>query len=133
MSTVVGDCQDCIISVPNNNPLSLKYSIDIQQGINLIIKHRGHVNGYYPSNQQSIQRVPIAPGGNLTIGGAEPPTSVLISTDQLVQVTVIRGTLSTVFNVNQLFVCDDAAMTNVIVANPSDATTNANVLIAYTA
>jgi len=126
--TVAGTCTDCIINVPNDGPLSLKFKVDIQEGINHLIKHRGQVNGYYPSSELSIQSLQIAPTGSYS--PLQSPTSLLVGTDTPVQVTLFRGTISFVLSVNQLLIIDDS-FTSMSITNPS-ATDVANVLLAFT-
>jgi hypothetical protein len=128
MSEVVGTCADCIISVPNAKPLSLKYSMEVVQGTNLVLQNRGTAHGYYPSNLQSVQRMELAAAATYSPGVA--PDSLLITTDSPVQVTVVRGTVSTVFNVNSMLFLDDTSITNFMVSNAG--TTTANLFICYT-
>lgn len=129
MSTVVGTCTDCIVSVPNANPLSLKYTVEVQQGINRLIKNRGTVSGYYPANDQSVQYLVIAAAGSYSPNAST--TSLVISTDIPLQVTITRQLASTTFNVNQLLILDDT-VTSFLITNPS-VTTVANVFVAFTA
>jgi hypothetical protein len=134
MSDVVGTCTDCIISVPNAKPLSLKYSMEVVQGTNLVLQNRGTAHGYYPSNLQSVQRMELAAGATYSPGTAID--SLLIATDIAVQVTIVRGTISTVFVVNTMLFLDDTSITNFMVSNPGATTPTpgptANLFICYT-
>jgi hypothetical protein len=129
MSSVVGSCGDCIISVPNASPLSLKFKVDIQEGLNHIIKHRGLANGYYPTlTGLSVQQIQIAASGSYS--PAQTCSSLLISTDTPVTLTLNNESVAITITVSQLFIIDQA-FTSFTLVNTS-ATSPANLIVAFT-
>lgn len=124
---VVGTCTDCIISVPNNSPLSLKYKVTVQEGINHVIKHKGDVIGYYPCSSTNVQGLSLAPGA--TYAPTQSATSLLVATDAPVQLTIFRDLVAFTVTVNQLYIMDDA-VTRFSITNTSS-TVTANVFLSY--
>jgi hypothetical protein len=128
-SEVVGSCSDCIISVPNASPLSLKFKVDIQEGINHLIKHRGLVNGYYPTTTGlSVQQLTIAESGSYSPG--QTCSALILSTNSPIQLTLVNGGISMTVTVNQLFIID-SPFTSFSLTNPST-TEQANVVLGFT-
>jgi len=127
-SEVIGTCGDCIISVPNASTLSLKFKVDIQEGVNHLIRHRGLVNGYYPTTNESVQNLTIATSGSYSPG--QSCTALLVSTDSPVQLTLNNGSIAMTITVNQLFIIDQS-FTSFVLTNTST-TEVANVILAFT-
>jgi hypothetical protein len=125
---VVGTCTDCIISVPNNSTLSLKYKVSVQEGINHVIKNKGEVNGYYPCSTTNVQGLTLAPGA--TYAPTQSATSILLSVDAPVQLTIFRDLVAFTVTVNQLFIMDDS-ITRFSITNTSS-TVTANLFLGYT-
>lgn len=127
MSTVVGTCTDCIVSLPAQPPTSMKFSVSVTEGFNSILKRVGTVNGIYPSASMALDGPTLAPGASYAIGATK---SLCIGTSAPLQVTVTVGSITMTFNVNSLLILDDA-YTSVRITNPST-TINAVVALFYT-
>src|SRR6266702_7412661 len=101
MSTVVGTCTDCIVSLPVQPSTSMVFEVSISEGIKSVIKRLGVARGYYPADNLSSLALSLAPGGAYTVG---PFTSLLVTTDTPVQVTVVIAGQAMTFNVNSLLI-----------------------------
>lgn len=123
MSTVVGTCEDCIVSLPVQPSTSMVFEVQVSEGIRSVIKRLGFARGYYPADNVGSSGLALAPGGSYSTG---PVTSLLVSTDQPIQVTVSVAGQAMTFNVKSLLILDDA-YDSVTVTNPGAATQNAQV------
>lgn len=129
MSTVVGTCTDCIVSLPPIPPRSLSLVVKASVGNNLIRRQVGDFQGFYPANNVSEQVVQLAPAsafGPVTTGCK----SLMVATDKPVTVSVTKGGVTSVLTVNSVLVLDDAYDTFTV--SNSGMTANANVSIFYT-
>lgn len=129
MSTVVGTCTDCIVSLPAQPATSLVFQVNVSEGIRGVIKQLGLARGHYPADNIGSTSFALAPGGSYTVG---PVTAVFVSTNQPIQVTVSIAGQAMTFNVNSLLILDDA-YDSVTIANPSAATANAQIGLYTTA
>ncbi|BAG41642.1 hypothetical protein [Ralstonia phage phiRSL1] len=128
MTTVVGDCADCIISVPNNSLLSMVYRVSVDEGQNHLIRHRGNVNGYYPAQSVSAQGITLAAGSSHTVNVST--SSILVSTNTPLQMSLVQaGVTVTTMTVRQLMIVDDAFSSFTLTNN---GTTDATIFLAYT-
>jgi len=129
MSDVVGTCGDCIISVPNASPNSLKFSVSVDEGVNKIIKHRANVSGYYPTaTGLSVQSITLEPSGTYSPG--LPVSALLISCNAPIQATLVSNGVSITLPVNQLLSMD-SGFDSVSVTNVST-TDNVQITLAFT-
>lgn len=126
---VVGTCTDCIISLPPQPKTSMKFSIEVSEGFNAVIKRVGTVIGYYPSDNVTTESVQLTPGSSYTwIQGFG---AVCIGTSLPVQATTAFNTIVNTFNIQSVFVSDQG-FTSITITNPLNATQTANVAIFYT-
>lgn len=123
-------CKDCcIVSIPAYPQSGLQYQISVNQGQNLVLKSLGTSLGYYPADMITSTGIPMAPGSTWVSGASA--SSVLIITDQPLQVTLASESITQTLNVNQLLLVDDV-YDSVTIQNPSTATETANVSVFYT-
>jgi hypothetical protein len=125
MSTVVGTCTDCIVSLPVQPKTSLVFAVAVSEGMNGVIKQLGTFRGYYPSDNLSSQSLELTPGSTFTTGKV---TAVCIKTNQPLQVTTMTGGVGMTFNVNSLMILDDS-YDSLEITNPSGATVTAQVAL----
>lgn len=129
MSTVVGDCTDCIVSLPAIPKRSLSLVVKASVGLNLIRRQVGDFQGFYPADNVSDQAVQLAPSG--VFGPvATGFKSLMIATDQPLQVSVTKAGVTSILTVNSVLVLD-GAVDAFTVTNPST-TLTANASILYT-
>lgn len=125
------NCPDCcIISVPVPPKTGLGVTVEITEGRNLIRTRVGYVNHIYHSDSMGEASLTLTPGESYTITSL---TSLFVSTDQPVNVTIIAdGVSATLGVVRMLFI--DNAYDKVIIENPATVAseTNARVLVAFT-
>lgn len=128
MSAIAYPCG--IISVPAHSRTSMRYEVQVEQGINLVTKKVGQQAAYVPSSGIGIEQVELAAGKSFI---SPAVTSVCVMTDTPVQVTVVSGTVTMTFVVNSVLVLDDN-YSSVTVSNPNAApsTIVAHVSVFYT-
>jgi hypothetical protein len=120
MSTVVGTCTDCIVSLPAQPITSLKFKIVAQQGNGGIIRTLGTYNAYYPAaNISSEQLIVLAESGTFSpvLPTALKALSVYVSGGP-VTVALTKGEIVSTLTVNTILIVDDA-YTAVTITNPS--------------
>jgi hypothetical protein len=120
MSTVVGTCTDCIVSLPTQPLTSLKFKIVAQQGMGGIIRTLGTYNAYYPAaNISSEQLIVLAESGTFApvLPSALKALSVYV-TGGPVTVALTNGEVVSTLTVNTILIVDDA-YTAVAITNPS--------------
>jgi hypothetical protein len=104
MSTVVGDCQDCIVSLPVVSTTSMKLSVQVSMGYNLLLRRVGTYNQVYANDQTLDTFVEIAASGNYAIPNG---TQVFfLSVSAPVTVTAVIETISYTFPVQSLLILD---------------------------
>jgi hypothetical protein len=106
MSTppVVGTCQDCIISVPITTKSSMRLSVQVTMGNNLLLRNVGTYNQIYPNDQVLDTFVEIAASGNYSIPLG---TQVFfLSVSAPVTVTAVINSMLYTFPVQSLLILD---------------------------
>ena len=127
MSTVVGSCEDCIVSLPAqpNTAVNLRVQTSVSNG--LVIRQTGAYQQSY-ANAQSIDLfVQIAESGNYAIPGGTEFLFIRVSAP--VQVTAQVAGVSMTFNVQAMLILD-TAYTAVQISNPST-TQTVNMNLTY--
>ena len=127
--TTIGTCTDCIITLPPQPKTSMKFSIEVSEGFNAVIKRVGTVIGYYPSNNLATESVQLTPGSSYTWN--QGFGSVCIGTSLPLQMTTAFNTVVNTFNIQSVFVSDQG-FTSITLTNPSTATQTAKIAIFYT-
>jgi len=128
MSTVVGDCQDCIVSLPTIPQRSMSIQVKALVGNKLIRRSVGDFQGFYPADNVSEQTLSLAP--NISFTGPKI-AALMIATDQPVTLVLTKDAVVVTLTVNSLFVCD-SGYDSFVITNPQAATENANVSAVYT-
>lgn len=101
----IGDCNDCIISLPDVPKTSIKFNIDIQNGYNSIIKEVGAANGYYPSENLANESIEIQPGQNYQ--QSQQINALCVSTNTPIVLILTTSSSTITLNVNQVIILDD--------------------------
>lgn len=134
MSTVVGTCTDCIVTLPVQPNTSMRYSVVVTEGNNLILKNRGQIDAVYASNTLGAEHVTLGPQQQYT--WSQPFSSLCIGTDQPVQVSLMTAVSTVVFTVTKLLIIDQQFI-GLSILNPASDTTvpvgpTANVALYFT-
>lgn len=131
MSTppVVGNCTDCIVDLPQTDPISMKLEVYVSNGFKGVIRRIGTFTGYYPTPAVAQHSAALAPGD--IYNSTTAVTALFVATTQPVTVSVTKATVTQTFTVNRLLILDDS-YDSFSITNPGTATETANVTLDYT-
>ncbi|WP_391857908.1 hypothetical protein, partial [Vibrio cidicii] len=119
--TVVGTCQDCIVSVPPAPPASLRFRLNVVEGQNLVLKQVGTLSSIYPASGVGAIGQRLTPTTSMTLG---PVQGLAIATTAPLTVEVTTPTaVNITFNVNTMLVLDDK-YTAVVITNSAPVAAN---------
>lgn len=116
MTTVVGTCTDCIVTLPVQPTTSLRYSVVVTEGNNLVLKNRGTIEAVYASNTLGSEHLTLTPQQQYS--WSQSFTSLCISTDQPIQVSLKTAVSTVVFTVTKVLVIDQPFI-GVTILNPA--------------
>ena len=122
------DC-DCIVSLPAVPKTSLSFSVNVEEGNNLVRSHVGFFRSTYPSENLAEMGIVLNAGDAYTLSNV---STLCVSTNTPLQVTVRVADSLYTFNVNKMLLLDDT-YDAVTIANPAPVGgVSATVFIAYT-
>jgi hypothetical protein len=116
MSTVVGTCADCIVSLPPQPTHAVNLRIQTNVSDNLVIRETGAYQQSYANAQSTDLFVSIAASGNYAIPSGTQFLFLRVSSP--VAVTAVVAGVSMTFNVNTFLVLD-TSYDAIQVTNPS--------------
>lgn len=128
MSTVIGTCTDCIVSLPVQPTNSLVFTVGIKECNNLVLKRIAQFDLNYPATDITETGVNLAPSGSYTISKV---TALCVHTSAPVQVTVSLAGNALTFNVNNVLVLDAPYDSVTILNQAASGGATANVFVAY--
>jgi hypothetical protein len=116
MSTVVGTCTDCIVSLPAQPTHAVNLRVQTSTSDNLIIRETGAYQQSYANAQSTDLFVAIAPSGNYAIPSGTQFLFLYASAP--VQVLAIDSGVTQTLNVNTFLILD-SAYSSIQISNPS--------------
>lgn len=126
MSTVVGNCGDCIVSLPAQSTHAVNLRVQTSVSDNLVIRETGAYQQSYVNDQSTDLFVQIAEAGNYAIPAGTQFLFLCVSSPVAV-IAVVAG-VSMTFNVAALLVLD-TPYDAIQISNPSTtATVNMNLV-----
>lgn len=102
---VVGDCADCIVSLPVQPTTSMRYNMTISEGQNLVLKNVGTLNATYASDNVAQQLVTIQPGQFFSINQKMIALCIKVSSNAVVNLIGSGGAIA--FNVSKMLFIDE--------------------------
>lgn len=125
MSTVVGNCTDCIVSLPVISTHAVNLRVQTSVSDNMIIRETGAYQQSYANDQSTDLYVQIAASGNYAIPSGTQFLFLRVSAP--VSVTAVVAGVSMTFNVATFLVLD-TPYSAIQISNPSStATVNMNL------
>jgi hypothetical protein len=103
---LVGDCTDCIVSLPVQSTTSMRFSMTITEGQNLVLKNVGTINATYASDNVAEESVTIPPGEFFSINQPLVALCIRVSSVALVNMIVSGGT-AIAMNVSKMIFIDE--------------------------
>lgn len=131
MSTVVGDCTDCIVSLPVVPKTSLKFGISVARGYNGVIQQSGLFSAVYTADNIAQQSGSLATGASFTPQTSTTGyTAICLSVNQPCTLLLTKGSSSLSVTVNQVLVLDDT-FTGFTITNPTGTLTTLEFGLSY--
>lgn len=131
MSTIVGSCEDCIISLPAQPTHAVNLRVQTTVSDNLVIRETGAYQQSYANAQSLDMFVQIVASGNYAIPSGTQ--FVFLHVSSPVAVTAVLAGVNMTFNVNSFLILD-TPYDAIQISNPSTASSvNMNLVYIPTA